>query len=116
MFPAEVNSNLLSQLNGKSYRGRRSAGPIENFIVYILRENRITGLGVCLSSATVIVHRDVIGDKDMVDIYIREKNQIAYAQFKSRDGDFALLLVSKIVFIKAFRTAMGLRYYSLRSN
>ena len=110
MFPAEVNSNLLSQLTGKSYRGWRSAGPIQNFIVYILRENRITGLGVCLSSATIIVHTDVIGNENMVEIYIREKNQNAFARFISREKDFTLMLVSKIVFIETLRTAMGLRY------
>ena len=106
MFPAEVNSNLSSQLIEKTYRGLDSVGPIHNSIVYILGENTITGLGVCTRSATIFVHRNVIEDKDMVKIYIREKHQRAYAQVKKKDGMFALMLVRRIIYNKTFRYAM----------
>ena len=39
----------------------------------------------------------------MVDIYIPAKYQIAYAQVKKREEAFALMLVSRIIYIKAFR-------------
>ena len=42
----------------------------------------------------------------MVEIYIPEKNQRAYAQVKKTEHKFALMLVSRIIFIQAFRHAI----------
>ena len=95
MFSAEVNSTLLSQLTAKGYEyvPEEMLGTPLQSIVYILGDNRILGMGVCVRSASVLVHTGVIGNEREPEIYIRQKRQRARTILKKIENDIALLLV-----------------------
>ena len=94
MFTADVKSTLLSQLTGKhNPEEQECVGYGSESIVFILGDTRILGIGICVKGASVLVHKSILENKKVINIYIRDKNQKAIAEVRTIEEDVALMLV-----------------------
>ena len=95
MFPAKGNSTLLSQLTAKGYEYEQEQKFHRRWesVVYVLEDTKIVGQGVCMRAASVLVHKDIIGNEEYPVIYILEKKLKATTVLSKIENDIALLLV-----------------------
>ena len=93
IFLTELNSTLISQLTGKGNVYGHTETPFPDYVVFVLDSVLMLGIGVSTFRGTVLVHKNIVGNIETVQINYRPIDKFFNAKLLGTQEDIALFTV-----------------------